>query len=798
MVIRPATAQTPRSYNSSTILLQLKKLKVLGSVLYIAAHPDDENTKLLAWLSNEKLVRTGYLSLTRGDGGQNLIGDEQGIELGLIRTQELLAARRIDGAEQFFSRAYDFGYSKSPDEALRIWNHDKMLYDVVWMIRQFRPDVIICRFPTTGEGGHGHHTASAILAQEAFDAAADSTKFPEQLSNGITVWQARRLFWNTFNFGGTNTQKEDQLKIDVGTYNPLLGESYGEIAARSRSQHKSQGFGVPTQRGSSIEYFKTLKGTIQEKDLLENINTGWSRLGLADIDIQIDKLIASFQPEHPENSWDQLLALQDSLQSLNSNNFWIVQKEKDIHQLLVACSGLYLEATSSNANLVVSDSFHINYTLNSRLNFQWDSATISGFEKNISLHHIKPNINSTYLQQGVVAATTPISNPYWLNIMKENGSFNVASPLQIGMAENPPLKVLFTLYKNGQAFPFEQPVVYKFTDPVKGEIWQPVFVVPPVNIIPDQHLVIHRDNKTNVISFTVTAGRDININQISNRDYDIIAFQKDTLLQLKKGEKAQLKIPAHVGKNVLGLSDGNHYYYQEQIAIHYDHIPAIQYIKPAEVNVQHLQVKTGKGKIGYIEGAGDKVMESLQQMGYDITILHKEDVLNGHLNRFKTIITGVRAYNTNEWLNDAYDTLMRFMKEGGTLLVQYNTSNSIGPLKARIGPYPFNISRNRITDENATVKFTDSSCSLLNRPNKLSASDFKNWIQERSIYHAADWDAHYKTLFSMHDPGEAEDAGSLIYCHFGKGKFIYTGLVFYRELPAGVEGAYKLMANLME
>ena len=253
-------SQAPKSYTSSEILLQLKKLNVLGSVLYIAAHPDDENTRLLAYLANEKLYRTGYLSLTRGDGGQNLIGDEQAVDLGLIRTQELLAARRIDGAEQFFSRAFDFGYSKNPEEAMRFWGHDKILSDVVWVIRKFRPDVIITRFPTTGEGGHGHHTASAILAGEAFDAAADPTKFPEQLKQGVSVWQAKRILWNTFNFGGANTQSEDQLKLECGDYNPVLGKSYGEIAAASRSQHKSQGFGVPAQRGSVIEYFKTIKG----------------------------------------------------------------------------------------------------------------------------------------------------------------------------------------------------------------------------------------------------------------------------------------------------------------------------------------------------------------------------------------------------------------------------------------------------------------------------------------------------------------------------------------------------------
>lgn len=237
----PVFSQAPARPTSSDIYLSLRKLNVLGSVLYIAAHPDDENTRLITWLANERLYRTGYLSLTRGDGGQNLIGNEQGIELGLIRTQELLAARRIDGGEQYFSRAYDFGFSKNPEETFTKWPKDSILADVVWMIRRFQPDVIITRFPTTGEGGHGHHTASAILANEAFTAAADPKRFPEQLRI-VKPWQAKRIMWNAFNFGGPVSDAPGQILTDVGGFNALLGKSYGEIAAESRSQHKSQGF----------------------------------------------------------------------------------------------------------------------------------------------------------------------------------------------------------------------------------------------------------------------------------------------------------------------------------------------------------------------------------------------------------------------------------------------------------------------------------------------------------------------------------------------------------------------------
>jgi LmbE family N-acetylglucosaminyl deacetylase len=285
-------AQLPVANSSTDIYMQLQKLQVLGSVLYIAAHPDDENNGFLPFLAKEKLYRTGYLSLTRGDGGQNLIGSEQGIELGLIRTQELLAARRQDGAEQFFSRAFEFGFSKNAAEALRIWDKEKILSDVVWVIRRYQPDVIIARFPPDARAGHGHHAASAILANEAYIAAADPNKFPEQLKYGVTVWQAKRILWNTFNFGGANTTSNDQFKLDVGGYNPLLGKSYGEIGGEARSMHKSQGEGRPRRRGASYEFFITTGGDTPRTSLMDGIDISWSRIkGAENIPQKINNII---------------------------------------------------------------------------------------------------------------------------------------------------------------------------------------------------------------------------------------------------------------------------------------------------------------------------------------------------------------------------------------------------------------------------------------------------------------------------------------------------------------------------
>ncbi|HNJ28728.1 MAG TPA: PIG-L family deacetylase, partial [Ferruginibacter sp.] len=421
-------AQAPRSYTSSEILLQVKKLNVLGSVLYIAAHPDDENTRLLAYLANEKLYRTGYLSLTRGDGGQNLIGDEQGVDLGLIRTQELLAARRIDGAEQFFSRAFDFGFSKSPEEALRFWGHDKILSDVVWVIRKFRPDVIITRFPTTGEGGHGHHTASAILAEEAFDAAADPARFPEQLKQGVSVWQAKRLLWNTFSFGGTNTQREDQFKLECGDYNPILGKSYGEIAAASRSQHKSQGFGVPAQRGSVIEYFKTIRGTAPVTGLMDDVETGWRKAvdkeQAAANTTAVEELMRSFNVEHPETILKGLVTFYTRVEQVQ-DVYWREQKKAEIEKILENCSGLFMDATTGTQYAVAGDSLKISLVVNNRSGANILSADAFINHEYLIFDQLKKNVNtvknySMYIQPG-----TPLTQPYWLENAMDKGSFNV-------------------------------------------------------------------------------------------------------------------------------------------------------------------------------------------------------------------------------------------------------------------------------------------------------------------------------------------------------------------------------------
>ena len=790
-------AQTPKSWSSADILQQIKKLEVFGSVLYIAAHPDDENTRLLAYLANEKKVRTGYLSLTRGDGGQNLIGDEQGIELGMIRTQELLAARRIDGAEQFFTRAYDFGYSKSPEEALSIWGHDKILSDVVWVIRNFKPDVIITRFPTTGEGGHGHHTASAILAAEAFDAAADPTKFSDQLKNGVTTWQAKRLLWNTFNFGGNNTTREDQLKIDVGMYNPILGKSYGEIAAESRSQHKSQGFGVPAQRGEAFEYFATIKGEKPVADLFDGVDLSSNRVAQPGM-IKIAKdLVAKYKLSDPSASTVSLISYLKQVKNIR-DDYWRTQKLKEINNLVQASSGIFMEATSTSANAVQGDSLKVNFNINNRSGVPLKNGQVTFNKQVISLPDNGKNKNNISSNSFYIPADKPLSQPYWLKEGMPNGSFIVSDMSLIGKPWNEELMATFSFEIEGEKLLFERPVRYKYTDPVKGEIYQPVTVVPKLTVQVQPEVLVNPYNNSK--SSSISARLFTDGNSLDNKLVlypELSALKAGGKFEYKRNFRSTSREIGETGSTEIIEKDANGKPFQDMREIVYDHIPTVRYFKPAKQQVLVADIKTAGKNIGYITGAGDKVPQALIQMGYNLTLLGEQDITADNLKQFDAVITGVRAYNTNLWLSNASTVLNNYVKEGGVFVVQYNTNNNAGPLRQKVGPFPFTIGRSRITDENAAVNFLIPNHPVLNYPNKITQKDFEGWVQERSVYHAENADSNYQKILSMKDPGEKEHDGSLIVADYGKGRFIYTGLVFFRELPAGVAGAYRLIANLL-
>jgi len=813
-------AQMPETINASEILLRMKKLEVLGSVLYIAAHPDDENTRLLAWLSQDKLYRTGYLSLTRGDGGQNLIGDEQGIELGLIRTQELMAARHLDGAEQFFSRAYDFGFSKTTAEALSIWNEQKILSDVVWIIRKFQPDIIITRFPEDKRAGHGQHSASSVLARLAYSAAADPKEFPEQFNYGVHPWQARRLFWNNYNFGSVNTTREDQLKIEVGGFNPLLGKSYGEIAADSRSQHRSQGFGIAHSRGNSLEYFSLTEGEKADSSLLQNVNCSWSRIPNGAVIIKkIDRLIKSYNPSAPYQSLQDLVDIYKNINALPAG-YWRDEKLKETLSLIQACSGLYLEATVPQAYALRNQTVPVTLRVVNR-------APVSIVLQSVSLNQQDTNWNQQ-LQTGVnyslikriSLSDLPISQPYWLVEPMSPGSYNVHDQTLIGNPENTPsLEALFSINLYGESFLIRQKVNYRYTEAVRGESYQPMTIVPTLMAYCDPSLLVFTKGKEQALSVVIqekvmkypdeerssihTTGvmteskadhvsPAISITPVTGIETRKLSVNiKRQNFWLKSNEQKDLNEETWVTNLQHGASDT----LLQCRTISYEHIPRIDYFKPANSTIVSVDLKTAGNRIGYIEGAGDKVPDALTAMGYTVIRLDENSVTDEGLRKLDAVIAGVRAYDVHDWLTGKYTILMDYIKSGGNLIVQYNRNQ--GTDSTGIGPFPFGISNARVTEENAQVHFLNPAHPVLHYPNEISNKDFDGWIQERGIYFAQHFDPGYQPILSMHDSGEPDQNGSLITCTYGIGSFTYTGLVFFRELPAGVPGAYRLLANII-
>ncbi len=799
------------------ILSNLKKLNVLGSVLYIAAHPDDENTLLLAYLAKERLVRTGYLSLTRGDGGQNLIGPEQGENIGVIRTQELLAARRVDGPDQFFSRAYDFGFSKSTNEAVRTWGQEKVLADVVWMIRKYQPDVIITRFPPDARAGHGHHSASGYLAEEAFKISNDPSKFPEQLTY-VKPWQAKRILWNVFIPGAfMSNKKPDEagnlIGIETGLYNPLLGKSYGEIAAESRSQHKSQGFGVAANRNARIDYLLLKGGDPAQKDPLDGVDMTWKRVPNSDaVQAQVTQVIATFRADQPSASVPALAQLYGAITKLDTTNIYVRAKRQEVEALIRQCLGLYFETTPTDFATTPGEAIRISTSIVSRAETPVTLVNVhysTGKDTTLNLA-LKPNDVVTLPTTLTIPKTAKISQPYWLEKPIVKGLFQVDNQQLIGLPENPPaVSAAYTFEISGQQFTFSRPVVFKTTDPVDGEIYRPFIIQPEVTANLAERVYVFATNAPKTAEVVLKAGKpnvsgtltvkapagwrvepaSVPFSLTTKGAEQRSSFQITPTAQAQNGQ-LQAVMTTQNGTFTTGL---------RQIA--HKHIPTQTLFPPAEAKLVKLDVKVTAKNIGYIVGAGDEVPAALQQMGCRVTILVPTD-LSRSLASYDAIVVGVRAYNTNDYMSLYQSNLMDYVKSGGTLIVQYVTPGGSGLIQnglkvSQIGPYPFTVSAERVTEEDAKMTFINPQHPLLNYPNKITEADFDGWIQERGIYFARDWDKAYEPIFSANDQNEAPKQGSLIYAKYGKGNFIYTGLVFFRELPAGVPGAYRLFANLI-
>ena len=802
------SAQEAPHWDAAQIEFNLEKLNTVGRVLYLAAHPDDENTALLGWLSNNKKYRTAYLALTRGDGGQNLVGNEQGSYLGLIRTQELLAARRTDGAEQFFSRANDFGFSKTAKETFSIWGHDRILADVVWVIRKFRPDVIICRFPEDKRAGHGHHWASAVLAHEAFDAAADPSRFPDQLQD-VQPWQAKRILWNTFRFGDRNTTAPDQLQINIGGYNPLLGKSYGEIAAQSRSNHKSQGFGAAPSYGVHTEFFKTIAGSAPKESLMDGVPTRWSAVkNGAAIGKLLDLAIQQFDVAHPEKTVPALLKVRAALAKLPDTALR-AHKMQQTDALILACSGLLLQATTNQPYAVNGTTLQVNTQVinQSTVPIQLTGLDVAGQHKTYQtqLSEDTPVKNSLTIP----IANEPVSQPYWLRKRHPLGYYEIPGQQWVGRPENPPaLSVRFHLTIDGQQLEISRPLRYAYTDPVKGLVREPLIVAPPATAAIANELYMYTRSEAQQVEVKVHGYRD-QVNgtvhlqapegyRITNNDQPFsladVGSEQTLTFTVAPGEQHLSASNGHL-QAILQI-DGKQYDRDRKV-IALSYLPLITVFPFAEAQVVSvpLQGIEPNQRIGYIMGAGDKMPQMLRQMGYQVTLLSDQQLATGDLQQYDALVTGIRAYNTRPRLKYVQHRLMDYVKNGGVLVEQYNKNFDL--VANALGPYPFTVTRDRVTDENAAVDFLLPDDPVLQYPNAIGAADFKGWVQERGLYFVDPVDHHYRQPLAMHDPEESPMSGSLIVADYGKGKYVYTALAFFRQLPAGVPGAFRLFANLL-
>ena len=815
VVFQNTTAQVPKKPNAVEIYNQIQKLNFLGSVLYIAAHPDDENTRLISYLANYKNARTGYLSLTRGDGGQNLIGPEMRELLGVIRTQELIEARKIDGGEQFFTRANDFGFSKNPDEALRIWDKDEVLSDVVWAIRKFQPDVIINRFDHRSPGTtHGHHTASAMLSINSFDLSNNRQIYPKQLEF-VTPCQPKRLFFNTsWWFYGSQEKfdkadKTNMIHLQTGVYYQSIGKSNQEIAALSRSRHQSQGFGSTGSRGEESEYLELLKGEMpkDKSNIFEGIDTSWNRVkGGKAIGSVLENVEKNFDFKNPAASIPDLITAYTMIQKLEDIH-WKTIKSEEIKNTIAACAGLFMEAIAEKQIATPKGELKIKAEAINRSTVAINLLSIDIFPEQRTLdQNINLNYNSVKKLEIVLQLPENIdfSAPYWLEKPGTEGMYHVDDQKKIGIPDiirN--LKLIFNIKINNVIIPFERIIVYKYNDEVKGETYKPFDVIPDVTISITDKIKIFNNNKTKTVGVRIKAGSDnikgdlaLELDQnwkVTPASIPFTLFKKDA----EQTHYFEVTPPENEGEtNVKAIITSNGKRFNiEKTEINYEHISYQQVLKPAQAKFIKLDIKTGNEKIAYIMGAGDEVPDYLSQMGYEVTILKPEQIIPESISAYNVIILGIRAYNTIEALSAKQELLFNAVKNGSTMIVQYNTTGKL--VIDAIAPFPLKISRDRVTEENAQVTFLDPNNAILNHPNKIASKDFQGWVQEQGLYYPEEWDKAFTPIISSHDKGESPKNSAILIAKYGKGYYIYTGLSFFRQLPAGVSGAYRLLANII-
>ena len=800
-------SQSNNFYSVSNISSMLEKLDVFGKVLYIAAHPDDENTRLIAYLANERKYETAYLSATRGGGGQNFLGTHLKDNLGLIRTQELLEARKIDGGQQFFTSAIDFGYSKEPIETLNFWNEEKILSDFVWIIRKFRPDIIITRFNQTPYITHGHHTASAMLADKAFNLAGDPSAFPEQLKH-VKIWKPKRLMWNTsrrfFNLDDYDIDK--MIKIDVGVYNNKIGKSYNEIASESRSMHKSQAFGSLRRRGSEVELIVHTQGVKAENDIMDGVDTSWDRVKPNDaLKSYLRQAKDSFNIDKPYQIIDYLSLAHRELNRVFDRD-WRSIKKNEIKNLIKASSGLFFEALSNVELASYGEEVKIKFDVINRSPYPIKLDKIQLNEKEFIIDDsLKNNKLFSVEKSFQLPLEHEVSEKYWLKNPSEFGSYNIDDQKLITEPDNKPvLEAKFIFKVNGQQISYISPVTYKLNSPINGDEYRPFNIGNPIYLNPKNDLeYLVNTNKKNLEVEVISGANNISariyldapegtkvdpefydINFKNNNEKKLLNF--NVSLSDNKNSINKVSYKAKIDDKIFSRGINK---------IIYSHISHQTRFPKSEVSLIKFDLNVKAKNIAYIMGSGDKIPESLSLVGYKVDLFDKNDINIDNLKDYDALIVGVRAFNSDKSLLDIKPQLMNFMESGGNVIIQYNTSRNLDVNK--FSPYPFTLSRNRVSQENAPVRIINSKHPALNYPNKITLEDFNGWVQERGLYFPNSWSNDFETIISSNDKGESPNYGGILISKVGEGYFVYTSYSWFRQLPAGVSGAYKIFTNLI-
>lgn len=804
--------------NKQVLRHSLLCFKNLSGVLYVAAHPDDENTELLAYLARGRGCRTAYLSLTRGDGGQNVRGSDLGTKLGVARTQELLSARKLDGARQYFSRAIDFGFSKSHIETLKTWQEREILKDTVRVIRLFRPDVIITRFSTEPGGTHGHHTASALVALEAFKIAGRRDAFPEL---GLPPWQPRRIFWNTSIWQKEKIQDHATLlTMNIGGKDPLSEQTIQDIAEQSRAMHKTQGFDTFKFPGSDNKVreasFQLLAGDSVRTDILEDIVQDWSRYpGGKEINDSVDKVIAALdntnENQLPLYCLNELFRIKSILEKIPADPV-TEEKRVDLSKIILECTGLSATGTVQRAEALPGESLLVacevtHYPgLIANIPIRWDSISFPVLGKT---EEIDANLSAATFTKHDTTITIPstmqLTQPYWLRKPGTNGLFSVEDENLLRFAENPaemPVKFSFSI--NGETLTTESDLTYRNKRAASKPEFEKLAIVPPISMSFDSDITLAKPGEQKNIELKVIATRENIQAEVSllappgwtvKPESQHLKFVKSNHL---KKLTFSLNAPPYESRGVIQANAkvGDEVWKTDRQEIVYHHIPR-QILQPPAVSMAvSTDVKILAKRIGYLPGAGDDIPKCLRQIGCIVLELKdSSQVSEDYLNGFDAIVVGVRALNVRKDISAYMPHLLSYVKHGGTLLIQYNRDQNL--LCDSFAPYPIELSNDRITNEQANVDILVQDSSILNIPNRITPKDFDGWVQERGLYFPSKWDKHYTALLSMKDADEAPTKGSVLVAKFGKGYYVYTGLSFFRQLPAAVPGAYRLFANLL-